>query len=317
MYAIIYASSIYESSMVSDPEIMGSAISARSGRRRVRRALLTLTAIALLFFLGPRMLELLARKMLYPAPLARLPSPPPAPLLEVRLQPSPAGPDVVAWGFDHPPPENPAAERDRAAVVFFHGNGENLATMLYAGLFDDLERLGVHFLAVEYPGYGPNRGKPAEASLVAAGLAGLEWLAERYPASPKVVLGWSLGAAVAVQVARRSEWPVDRLALLSAWDDLPALASAHFPRWLVALGLSDRYDSVAAAAEIVAPTLLVHGTADTIIPLEHGERLHAAFTNGAELIEVPGAGHNDLLSRPEVWRELRRFLAPSRAEEPP
>lgn len=253
------------------------------------------------------MLEFLARKMLYPAPALAVPSPPPEPLVEVRLELASGGPEVVGWSFEHPP-EDPAAEGSRPAVVFFHGNGENLATMHYAGLYDDLMGLGVHFLALDYPGYGPSRGTPTEASLTAAGRSGFDWLAERYPANPKVVLGWSLGAAVAVQVARRGETSVDRLVLLSAWDDLPTLAAAHFPRWLVSMALPDRYDSVAAAPEIDTPTLLVHGTADSIIPIKHGLRLHAAFENGAEMVEIAGAGHNDLLARPEVWRELGRFL---------
>ena len=70
-----------------------------------------------------------------------------------------------------------------------------------------------------------------------------------------------------------------------------------------------RLRSWTSAPEIGVPTLLVHGSVDSIIPIAHGERLHAAFTGGgAEMVAVAGAGHNDLLRRPEVWRELRRFL---------
>lgn len=245
------------------------------------------------------MLHLLARKMLYPAPAYRVPSPPPAPLAEVRLELD-SGTEVLGWASASPAPDAPAA-------VFFHGNGENLGTMRAAGLFDDLEGLGIHFLAVDYPGYGRSGGTPSEASLVAAGEAALAWLAERHPESPKALVGWSLGAAVAVQVARR-HGGVDRLALMSAWDDLPTLAAEHFPRWLVGLALADRYDSVAAAPEIRVPTLLIHGVRDRIIPLAHGERLRAALPRAEELVRVPDAGHNDLLARPVVWRELARFL---------
>lgn len=246
------------------------------------------------------MLDLLARKMLYPAPAFRVPSPPPAPLAEVRLELG-SGTEVIGWAFAGPAPDAPAA-------VFFHGNGENLQTLRQAGLFDDLAGLGIHFLAIDYPGYGRSGGTPREASLVAAGEAGLGWLAQRFPESPKALVGWSLGAAVAVQVARRHGGSVDRLALMSAWDDLPTLAAAHFPRWLVGLALSDRYDSVAAAPEIRVPTLLIHGVRDRIIPLAHGERLRAALPRAEELIRVPDAGHNDLLARPVVWRALGRFL---------
>lgn len=268
-----------------------------------RRVLAAAFVLAVLLLFGGRMFELLGRQMLYPAPAFAVPSPPPAPLEEVRLE-LPGGGEVIGWAFEHPTSD----DHPRPAAVFFHGNGENLATMQLAGLFEDLERLGVHFLAVDYPGYGRSRGTPSEAALVAAGEAGLGWLAERFPASPKSVVGWSLGAAVAIQVARRQGARVDRLALLSAWDDLPSVASAHFPRWLVSVGLPDRYDSVAAAPEIEVPTLLIHGARDQIVPIVHGERLHAALGERARMVRVPGAGHNDLLARPVVWEELARFL---------
>jgi hypothetical protein len=278
-----------------------------ASRRPIRsRVLAAAVVLAVLLLFGGRVFDFLGRQMLYPAPAFAVPSPPPVPLEEVRLELGSGGGEVIGWAFEHPPD----AERDRprTAVVFFHGNGENLATMQLAGLYDDFERLGVHFLAVDYPGYGRSRGTPSEASLVAAGEAGLAWLERRFPDSPKAVAGWSLGAAVAVQVARRQGARVDRLALLSAWDDLTSLAAAHFPRWLVSMGLPDRYDSLAAAPEIAAPTLMIHGTRDQIIPIVHGERLYAAFGERARMVRVPDAGHNDLLARPVVWEELARFL---------
>jgi pimeloyl-ACP methyl ester carboxylesterase len=262
-----------------------------ASRRPIRsRVLAAAVVLAVLLLFGGRVFDFLGRQMLYPAPAFAVPSPPPVPLEEVRLELGSGGGEVIGWAFEHPPD----AERDRprTAVVFFH----------------DFERLGVHFLAVDYPGYGRSRGTPSEASLVAAGEAGLAWLERRFPDSPKAVAGWSLGAAVAVQVARRQGARVDRLALLSAWDDLTSLAAAHFPRWLVSMGLPDRYDSLAAAPEIAAPTLLIHGTRDQIIPIVHGERLYAAFGERARMVRVPDAGHNDLLARPVVWEELARFL---------
>ncbi len=97
---------------------------------------------------------------------------------------------------------------------------------------------------------------------------------------------------------------------MSAWSDLASLAAVHYPSWLVGLGRKDRYDSVAAAGEVRAPVLMIHGAVDEIIPLEQGRRLHQAFPDSVacRFVEVPGAGHNDLLSRPVVWQELGAFL---------
>lgn len=274
-------------------------------RRGWTRAAAVAAVLVAAYFLGGRMFEILGRQVLYPAPAVPVRTPP-APLAEARLEAG--GHEVIAWAFEHPATGDGERDRARPAVVFFHGNGENLETMRLSGLFDDLRRVGVHFVAVDYPGYGRSRGRPGEAGLVASGEAGLAWLEERFPEQPKALVGWSLGAAVAVQVARRHGGRVDRLALMSAWDDLPSLAAVHFPRWLVKVGLPDRYDSLAAAPEIRVPTLMIHGVRDRIVPIVHGERLHAALGDQARMVRVPEAGHNDLLARPVVWQELARFL---------
>ncbi len=282
----------------------------RLRRERALRWLLRAAALALAIFLLPVMLDLLGRQMLYPAPSVPVPSPPPPPLEEVALE-LPTGEAVSAWAREGP------GTGDAPAVLFFHGNGENLETLRWAGLFDRLADLGVHSLAVDFPGYGRSRGSPSEASLTAAGEAGFAWLAERYPGSPKVVLGWSLGAAVAVQVAGRHPQETAGLVLLSAWDDLESLGGVHFPRWLVGMALPDRYDSRALAPEIRSPVLMIHGAVDDIIPVGHGRRLHQAFADGTRFVEVPGAGHNDLLGREVVWEELGRFFRAISEKSPP
>ncbi len=245
------------------------------------------------------MLDLLARQMLYPSPPVRVPSPP-RPYEEVELRLS-ADSTVVAWSY------GPASAADSdPAVLFLHGNGENLETMRQSGLFDELAALGIYSFAVDYPGYGRSTGTPSEASLVAAAEAGLDWLSDHQPQRPRVIVGWSLGAAVAVQAAARQ--PVDGLVLLSAWDDLKSLSSRHFPGWLVRSAVTDAYDSVAAAAKIQTPVLMIHGDADHLIPIDCGRRLHAAFDDGAVFVTVAGAGHNDLMARRMVWDELRMFF---------
>jgi pimeloyl-ACP methyl ester carboxylesterase/SAM-dependent methyltransferase len=51
-------------------------------------------------------------------------------------------------------------------------------------------------------------------------------------------------------------------------------------------------------AQVVAPTLVVHGTADPLFPFGHAEAL-AAEIPGARLLPVPGMGHE--VPPPDVW----------------
>lgn len=243
------------------------------------------------------------RQMIYPAPPYPVPSPPPAPLEEVSWEIA-DGSRIVAWAG------GATAAPGAPAVVFFHGNGENLETMRLSGLYQNLDGLGIAWLAVDYPGYGRSGGRPSEAALVEAAEGGWEELGRRFPGRPRVVCGWSLGAAVAVQLAasRISRGELDGLMLLSPWTDLPSLAGEHFPRWLVSMLLAERYDSLSRAPELAVPVLVVHGGSDRIIPVAHGRRIAEALAD-ATYLEVPGAGHNDLLARPEVWQAMRQYLA--------
>ncbi len=53
---------------------------------------------------------------------------------------------------------------------------------------------------------------------------------------------------------------------------------------------ADRYDILAAASRVEAPTLVVHGTADETVGVEAADRLASALPNGRKLI-LEGAGH--------------------------
>lgn len=246
--------------------------------------------------------------MLYPVPAVPVPSPPPPPLEEVGLEVEGVG-RQIAW---HRPfsgssgePGAESASRGGPALVLFHGNGENLQTLRLAGVLTAFDDLGHPYLAVDYPGYGRSEGSPSEPYLVAGGRAAVEWMRRRHEARQVVVVGWSIGAAVAIQLAAAGE--AEALVALSPWTSLEAIGSDHFPGWLVGLFVRERYDSLEVAPTIERPALVMHGARDRIIPVEHGRRVAAALP-GARWVEIAGYGHNDLLASPEVWRELEAFL---------
>ena len=203
---------------------------------------------------------------------------------------------------------SPAVLGKRPLVLYFHGNGENLETMRQSGLFAEFAGLGVDLLAVDYPGYGRSAGSPSEAANVAAAEAALDWAKRERGAQRRIAAGWSLGSAVAVQLAARHPADFDRLVLMSPWAGLRTLARQHYPGFMVAALLQEDYDSLAAAAAVRSPALVIHGSADSIIPATHGEAMAAALGAGARFVAIAGAGHNDLLGEPAVWEELRAFL---------
>ena len=248
------------------------------------------------------MLESFARQMLYPAPPVPVPSPPPPPLEEVWLDLS-TGNRAHAWAYT--PPDLPATA---PIVLFFHGNGENLETMRWSGLFEEIGELGVAVLAADFPGYGRSSGTPSEEGLIATGDGAVAWARERHPERPLVVAGWSLGAALAIATVDRHPEEVRGLIALSPWTTLAEVARGIFPEVAVRMILKEGYNSRAAARRITVPALVVHGEHDDLIPVEQGKEIAAVLTGPTRWVPVSRAAHNDLFGFREVWTEMASFL---------
>lgn len=275
-----------------------------TGRRRIG----WIVGLVLVAGVAGLMLSSFVRSMTYPIPPVPVPEEPPAPLEAVELE-GEDGLELSAWWL--PPPDE--SEVPAPVALMLHGNGENLATMRMAGLFDEFAELGMGVLALDYPGYGRSEGDPSEESLLAAADVAWTKLVDRTDGEtderpPRLVIGWSLGAAVGIQIAARHPESVDGLVLISAWSTLVDTARQHFPGFLTDRLLEDRYDSLAWASEIECPVLQIHGSVDRIIPIELGRRLHEELPEPKRWVVVEGAGHNDLLGRPEVWRAMDDFL---------
>ena len=95
--------------------------------------------------------------------------------------------DLTLTSWWHPPSGD-----GQPVIVYMHGNGGALAGR--AALYRELAASGAGVLAVGYPGYGGNPGKPSEESLVDAASYNYAWLAEQgYPDARIVIAGQSLG----------------------------------------------------------------------------------------------------------------------------
>jgi hypothetical protein len=184
----------------------------------------------------------------------------------------------------------PAAPR--AVLAFFVGNGEDLTSAARQAVA--LASHGVAVVTAEYPGYGASEGRPSVASLLQAAdvvAAAAEQLAQSLGV-PFLVGGSSLGSFCAVHVAAAGR--AQRCLLLAPPTSLADAAAERFWWAPVRLLLQHRFDNVALAARVRCPVLIVHGDADQVVPLAHGERLRDRFVGPATLAVVPGAGHNDL-----------------------
>jgi pimeloyl-ACP methyl ester carboxylesterase len=195
----------------------------------------------------------------------------------------------------------------RATAIVFHGNAGHAGHRgFYAAA---LQPLGLRVILAEYPGYGPRDGAHGEAAFVDDAAQSIA-LARRSYGVPLLVIGESLGAAVAAAATARQADQVDALLLITPWDRLEHVASHHYPwlpvRWL----LDDAYDSAAALATFGKPVLVVVAERDTIVPPQFGAALHAALPGPKRLVTVAAAGHNEWPDRVNArwWDDIIGYL---------
>lgn len=205
------------------------------------------------------------------------------------------------------PVSDPASQ---PTVLYFYGNGACLAHS--ADVVEHFRRLGCNVLVPEYPGYGMSDGTPGEAAFYATADAAYNHLLTRPDVDRRriVAAGWSLGAAVALDLASRR--PVARVITFSAFTSLPAVARLAAPWAPTSLVLRSRFDNLRKIPALTCPLLLVHGQQDTLVPPTMAGQLAAAATRArVQHIELAGARHNDLFSAggPDRWAEIGAFLA--------
>lgn len=216
------------------------------------------------------------RRILFPAP-ADYPQAPPPGLALVHTR-TDDGLQLAAF-------YRPAAAGKRT-ILFFHGNGDNLAGAIEATRGP--AAAGTGLMLMEYRGYGGNPGSPDEAGLYRDGEAAIRWLAAQGVAPRDiVVVGNSIGSGPATEMALRHD--IAALMLVSGFSSLPEVVRGQVPlvpAWLV----RDRFDNAAKIARLRAPVFLLHGDADTLVRPDNLVRLQRARPDVTAVL-VAGAGH--------------------------
>jgi pimeloyl-ACP methyl ester carboxylesterase len=190
----------------------------------------------------------------------------------------------------------------RGTAIVFHGNAGHAGHRAFYA--QALTPLGWRVILAEYPGYGPRAGKPGERSLVDDASETVV-LAHRQYREPLLLIGESLGAAVAAAAAQLQHERTAGLLLITPWDRLAHVASHHYPWLPVKWLLRDRYDTAARLARFDRPVVVAVAGQDSIVPARFGAALHAALRGPKHLIQIDGAGHNDWLDRVDVawWQQ--------------
>jgi fermentation-respiration switch protein FrsA (DUF1100 family) len=202
----------------------------------------------------------------------------------------------------------PAQGPAKGTIVHLHGNAQNLTA--HAAYVLWLPREGYHVLTFDYRGYGQSAGEPDRHGLFLDAAAAIAYARGRPDATPDrlVVYGQSLGAANALAVVGETRPTGVRAVIAEApfasyrgivRDKLRQLWLLRPLRWPLSwVLLSDRHSPAPAVGRIApVPLLLIHGTADEVIPVHHSERLFAAAGEPKTLWLIPDGHHADAMFR--------------------
>ena len=200
------------------------------------------------------------------------------------------------------------AEKSDCLVILGHGLTGNKDRSLLVELADALAENGWPCLRITYSGNGDSEGAFTESNITKE-VADLSAIIDQVGSGKRIAyIGHSMGGAVGALFAARDERVKIMVSLAGMvytadfvkrefgdvipdeglmWDEPGCTLSKAYVEDLEEIG-----DTLAAAKEIRIPWLLIHGSADDIIPPRDSEDLFKVLRRPSTLLEIEGAGHS-------------------------
>lgn len=195
-------------------------------------------------------------------------------------------------------------------VLYFYGNASCAAWAIDE--VNLLRSLGCNVFVPDFAGYGMSGGKANEASLLATATAAWDYLQARpgIDHSKVLIMGWSIGSAVAIDLASRT--PAAGLITFSAFTRIADPAAGLYPWLPVRLLLRYHFDNLSKMPNVKCPVLIVHGNHDTLVPPYMADVLASVCKGSVSRLNLHDADHNTVFSvdTPALDASLRTFLKP-------
>jgi hypothetical protein len=207
------------------------------------------------------------------------------------------------------PPDPPIA-----AVLIFHGIGEKLT--YWQSVQTLLAQHGIASLVFHYSGYGKSPGAITPHNLHRNAHAAYAALLQIVPANtPIFLLGFSMGTAVAADVASQLSPPAQGLILCEGFPTLREAAACIASSSLLARLLPDIWRTIDTLQTLNQPLLIVHSDSDGLFPADFAHRIYRAAslqqTHPVELFIATGFSHIEPYQNPQLayWQPILDFIS--------
>ncbi len=163
-------------------------------------------------------------------------------------------------------------EGSRKLILCLAGSIGNISHELNTVAF--LRDLGLNVLIIDYPGFGRSEGRPSENGCYLAAEAAWDFATREKKVAPKdvIVFGRSLGGTVAARLAARHH-DCGRLVIHSGFTSVPDVAAGAYPFFPVRYFCYIRFNTLKQIRACRCPIVIMHPTADSVIPLRHSLRI--------------------------------------------
>ncbi|MHC4478642.1 MAG: alpha/beta hydrolase [Planctomycetota bacterium] len=201
-------------------------------------------------------------------------------------------------------------ENAKFTVLFCHGNGGNMMHRLDS--INMFYGLGLSCFIFDYRGYGQSRGSPSEQGTYQDAAAAYKYLTDekKIQRSDIIILGRSLGASIAAQLAGKSEPAA--LIIESGFTSYADIGKEFYPympvRWFAAFS----YNTADYVRDVRCPVMIIHSRNDEIVPFEFGLELYEIANEPKEFVEIYGSHSDGFLVSGDIykkaWTKWMRFL---------
>jgi len=184
----------------------------------------------------------------------------------------------------------------KGTVIHLHGNAQNMSA--HWRFVAWLPAQDYNVFVFDYRGYGESEGKAEARGVFEDSKSAIAYVRSRADIDPArlLVFGQSLGGTQAIAAVGGGEKEgVRAVAIEATFLSYSSIAGEKVTG--AGLLMNDQYSAeryVGALAPL--PLLLIHGTADEVIPASHSERLYALAREPKTLVSVPGGGHIESMS---------------------
>jgi len=188
------------------------------------------------------------------------------------------------------------------AILYFGGNAESMAQ---SSEYIAQQFPNITCYLMDYRGYGSSTGKASQEGIYKDALALYDTVKQKHARIS--IGGRSLGSGIATYVAARRD--VIKLALITPYDSIEAIAQDRYPMYPISLLLKDTYNSISNVKKIKAKTFIVMAENDKVIPKKHTLRLIEAFKK-EQLVTtiIKNRGHNDISDDERYYKIMQDFI---------